>query len=373
MDQESITASAESTMKAKLIGIQENHSRPRPQLWPVYIERTGVSKPTQCLFLAADGSLKWVAVNAGVFPGDWSFKSTSHLVFPPFPTGTWNVGQIRRREDGEVAVTKTLEMTDLEGIKNTWHPTNIDFAEFAIVGQSKANGRLWTAKHPRFNDKLVFVKIDPWLTDVSRRAMETETRAYQLIDGLGIAPNFLGHVTYYGAVIGFILEWVEGAYNSEKADQLDRLAAIKKLHALGISHGSAHHENFLKIGKDILIIDFESSRFGDRATDEWKKRDIQRISDFDMDMWDIIPAEDVDEYFYPKALESKFFDDMEDDWICWTDDSEAGYSGYADSDDSAWETVSDSEDGESSEDDNGPDSNPPAPMNEEVVEQGDKH
>ncbi|KAF8248813.1 hypothetical protein K440DRAFT_623853 [Wilcoxina mikolae CBS 423.85] len=37
-----------------------------------------------------------------------------------------------------------------------------------------------------------------------------ETQMYKIIDGLGLAPAFLGHITENGRIMGFLLEKVEG-------------------------------------------------------------------------------------------------------------------------------------------------------------------
>lgn len=323
-------------MGAKLIGIRENYSRPRQRRSrcqkcdKIRVTRSGDSKPTQCLFLADDGSLKWVGVNAGVFPGRWSLKDPDQLglVFPPFPTGSWNVGQIRRFENGEVGFTKTLEIP-YDGIENAWHPTKIEFAEFELLGQFDRDmeGRLWHVKHPRFNEKPIFVKLAPWASSWSKEVMEDETRAYQLVDGHGIAPEFLGHVTYRGAIIGFILEWIEGAELTTKKDKSARIKVVKKLHALGATHGSAHHANFLRRGKDVLMIDFESSLFGDQATEKKKEADIRRIKNIEGDMFEVVVSSDDDLEDESTPYVSNFFDPMVDDEINWTDDSEAAESG----------------------------------------------
>ncbi|KAI0413069.1 hypothetical protein F5X98DRAFT_379143 [Xylaria grammica] len=304
----STTPSTAATMGAKLIGVLENFSRP---VKVTYEDRQS----------ADDGSLKWVAVNAGVFPGRWSWEDTSHLVFPPFPTGSWNVGQIGRLENGEVGFKQTLEKT-LEGSENAWHPTKIDFAELELISQLKheSDPRVWQAKHPLFDDKMLLVKIGPWPVKWSKEGIEKETRVYQAIDGLGLAPEFLGHITYQGAVIGFILEWIEGAQTTMEEDQAARIEAVKKLHALGITHGCAHHLNFLKKGEDVLMVDFEEARFGDKATEKRKEEDIRRICDFEGDMSTNEVIEDEDD-FAPQA--NYFFDNMVDDEINWSDDSEA--------------------------------------------------
>ncbi|RWA13347.1 hypothetical protein EKO27_g1788 [Xylaria grammica] len=281
----STTPSTAATMGAKLIGVLGNSSRPVKLPWKdeqsgeIVERRSGVSKPTECLFLADDGSWKWVAVNAGVFPGEWYWEDTSHLVFPPFPTGSWNVGQIGRLENGEVGFKQTLEKT-LEGSENAWHPTKIDFAELELISQLKheCDPRVWQAKHPLFDDKMLL-----------------------------------------GAVIGFILEWIEGGRTTMEEDQAARIEAVKKLHALGITHGCAHHLNFLKKGEDVLMVDFEEARFGDKATEKRKEEDIRRICDFEGDMFtnDVIDEAD----FAPQV--NYFFDNMVDDEINWSDDSEA--------------------------------------------------
>lgn len=263
----------------------------------------------------------------------------ANLYSPLPPPGPWNVGHIRRLENGEVSFTKTLEMP-LEGIENAWHPTKIDFLEFELVNQFDENyqAKLWHVKHPRFNEKPIFMKTALWASSWSKSEMEDETRAYQLINGHGNSPEFLGHVTYHGAIIGFILEWIEGGRVTKKRDESARIKVVKKLHALGITHGSAHHENFLKRGKDVLMIDFESAKFSEEATEKQKKEDIRRIKDFERDFLTVVSEEDAEDDL---PYVSTFFDPMIDDEIDWTDDSDADYS---DAEDSDSEDESDQED-----------------------------
>ncbi|KAI1177002.1 hypothetical protein F4777DRAFT_544243 [Nemania sp. FL0916] len=325
----SLSSIWESTMGTRMLGLQENRSRPGKN-WRTG-KRVGSSKPTRCLFLADDGSLKWIAVNAGVFRDMWWWRSTKNLEFPPFPTGDWNVGQIRRLENGEVKLTKTLKLP-LEGISNGWHPTKTDFTEFQLVKPLKdwpEGGMRFHVKHPLFGEKVVLMKLQPYASNWSIRAMSNETKAYQMIQGLHLAPEFLGHVTYQGAIIGFILERVEGAKITEKEDEDARLEAIKKLHDLGITHGSAHHESFLKVGESVLMKDFGESRFGSEASEVYKSRDIERIRRFDNDFWGgPLPRGEKDD-FIPEN--NKFFDPLSDDEINWTDDSYSSGSDESDS------------------------------------------
>ncbi|KAJ8120866.1 hypothetical protein ONZ43_g2537 [Nemania bipapillata] len=236
-------------------------------------------------------------------------SSTITTNSPGDTMGSWNVGQIRRLENGEVAFTKTLEMP-IEGIdtKYVWHPTTIDFTDLELLDNLEDDRLLWFAKHPSFN-KTVLVKINPFNSNTTTEFIENETRTYQLVDGLGIAPNFLGHVTYQGAVIGFILEFLEGAQKSDKDDEPARLEIIQKLHALDITHGTATHQNFLKVGENMFMIDFANAKFGERATHTRKLEDFERIRDFPDDWFAVISNEDSD--LSPAV--NKLFDSLTDD------------------------------------------------------------
>ncbi|KAI1291240.1 hypothetical protein F5Y03DRAFT_388567 [Xylaria venustula] len=319
---------------AKLIGVQPNGSRPSQHEYfceeshKVVTYRAGHSKPTQCLFLADDGSLKWVALNAGIFPGEWSTGMTDldceKFVFPPFPTGPWNVGQIRRFENGEVGFSQTLEMP-VKGIQSAWHPNKIDFTELEIVRQHTyyLDGEHFVVKHPSF-EKPVHLNLCPWATRSWKRSLETETKVYERIDGLGMAPEFLGHVTYQGSIIGYLLEWVEDAQPITKKDKAARLKAVRKLHSLGITHGAARRYSFLKRGEDMLMVHFCDARFDELATDTKKKEDIERICHFRSDWFAFIESDEIDDI----PTVDEFTDFMTDDEICWTDDSEAGRSDH---------------------------------------------
>ncbi|KAJ3577187.1 hypothetical protein NPX13_g3382 [Xylaria arbuscula] len=147
-------------------------------------------------------------------------------------------------------------------------------------------------------------------------SMENETEVYKRVNGLNLTPKFLGHVTCQGAVIGYVLEYLEDARTTTAKDMYARIKAVKKLHALGITHGCAHHQNFLRQGKDVLMIDFEESKFDDEATQARKGADIRRIRAFKNDGMKVDDDDDewVDEIDW-------FFEDFHDDEINWTEDS----------------------------------------------------
>ncbi|EFY85437.1 hypothetical protein MAC_08502 [Metarhizium acridum CQMa 102] len=88
----------------------------------------------------------------------------------------------------------------------------------------------------------------------------SETTAYEWIDGQGIGPKFLGHLTEDGRVIGLVLEFLDDTRSAEIEDLTACQTALTKLHSLGIKHGDINKYNFLiREGKAVLV-DFEAAR-----------------------------------------------------------------------------------------------------------------
>ncbi|KAH6982354.1 hypothetical protein BKA56DRAFT_720921 [Ilyonectria sp. MPI-CAGE-AT-0026] len=66
---------------------------------------------------------------------------------------------------------------------------------------------------------------------------EAETTAYEWIDGKGVRPKFLGHLTEAGRVIGLVMEHIDDARSAQTGDQAACQAVQAKLHSRGIKHG----------------------------------------------------------------------------------------------------------------------------------------
>lgn len=95
-------------------------------------------------------------------------------------------------------------------------------------------------KHARF----------PWELD----SYAQETEAYRWIEGKGLAPKFLGHLSEESRVIDF----------RARVGGLPDLPIVRnmlaKLHHLGILHGDVNRQNFLIDEDRATILDFESAR-----------------------------------------------------------------------------------------------------------------
>ncbi|KAF2155226.1 hypothetical protein K461DRAFT_266525 [Myriangium duriaei CBS 260.36] len=86
--------------------------------------------------------------------------------------------------------------------------------------------------------------------------IEQETKAYQLLQGSGLAPRFLAHIHEEGRIMGFLLEMIEG--RSASIEDLGACEiALKKLHRMGSVHGDVNRYNFLITKDGVKLIDFE--------------------------------------------------------------------------------------------------------------------
>jgi len=105
---------------------------------------------------------------------------------------------------------------------------------------------------------------------------EAETSAYEWIDGQGIGPKFLGHITEAGRGIGFVMEHIDGARTAGPGDLAACQGILAKLHSLGIKHGDINRHNFLVRDEKVVLIDFETAgRFSDREELESEYRFLE--------------------------------------------------------------------------------------------------
>lgn len=89
--------------------------------------------------------------------------------------------------------------------------------------------------------------------------IEQETRAYQLLEGSGLAPCFLAHVHENGRIMGFLLEKIEGRPASFQDLSVCEYA-LGKFHERGLVHGDVNRYNFLVTEDGAKLLDFECCR-----------------------------------------------------------------------------------------------------------------
>jgi serine/threonine protein kinase len=184
-----------------------------------------------------------VTVAPGTLPRDGRTFAPAVLArLPQFPPGDWNTGHVGLDSTygSDEPIFISTEKADLPGVKTIWHPTSIDCLQPRKLARLRQN--IHIVSHPLFSDPVVIKFTEfPWQTPY----FESETAAYQWIDGCDIGPRFLGHLTEEGRVFGFVLEYIDNARAVGPADLDACQGVLKRLHALGIKHGDINKHNFM--------------------------------------------------------------------------------------------------------------------------------
>ena len=212
-------------------------------------------------FLVDGKHVKYISFEKDAIPEGGEFFPPSPVPpLPHFPPGDWNQGIISRDP-----VTTRLALTrftraNIPGIQNIWHPKQFDYFEFEVFRHLTQNVQV--ATHPTFNRPVV-VKFAQFPRDIPK--FETETTTYEWIDGEGIGPEFLGHLTEDGRVVGFVIEYIDGTEPANEDDIDAFWVALAKLHGLGICHGDMHEGNVVIRDGEAVIIDFQYAHRTDDA------------------------------------------------------------------------------------------------------------
>ncbi|KAJ5898871.1 hypothetical protein N7495_003615 [Penicillium taxi] len=145
--------------------------------------------------------------------------------------------------------------TAFPGVKNTWNGTSVDYMDIQ-VGDKLTTG-IYEVRCPRF-DEVVVAKFARFEWEILY--LESETMAYQWIEGNNIGPRFLGHLMEHGRVIGFLMERIKNVQHASIEDLESCQKTLSRLHSLGIRHGDINRFNFLIRDSTAVLIDFETAQ-----------------------------------------------------------------------------------------------------------------
>lgn len=199
--------------------------------------------------------VKYITIDGGLYDRDeMCFGPSLISLLPPLPLGNWNKGHISRNPTTGAIHFSAVSKTRLQGITNTWHPTQIDHLELRMGRKIRSN--LYEATCPRFSSTIIakFARFSwevPWL--------EKETVAYKWIEGHQIGPAFLGHLAEEGRIIGFIMAGIVDFHHATPDDFHLCHLALLKLHQLGIKHGDINKHNFLIHDGKATLVDFDNA------------------------------------------------------------------------------------------------------------------
>ncbi|KAK0748304.1 alpha-galactosidase A [Apiosordaria backusii] len=224
--------------------------------------------------LRIGNQVKYLVISPGTFDRDTlSFPLQS---LPPLPYNEeWTVANISRDKTSGDLKTSILNQT-LAGVKCQWHHTKVDCLELEKTKQLTAMA-FEAISHSILpiilpSQATVIAKIARFEWELPR--IEQETRAYQLLEGYGLAPRFLAHVHENGRIMGFLLEKIEGRSASFR-DLSVCETALGKLHELGLVHGDVNRYNFLVTEEGVKLLDFE--RLQENASPESMSKELENL------------------------------------------------------------------------------------------------
>lgn len=199
--------------------------------------------------------VKYITIDAGLYGCDeMCFGPSLVSLLPPLPPGDWNKGHISRNPTTRDIHFSAVSKAHLPGITRTWHPTQVDHPK--LREERKLRSNVYEVTCPGFSSTIIakFARSE-W--EIPQ--LEAETAAYGWIEGHQVGPDFLGHLTEEGRVIGFLIARVADCRHATPEDFPLCHLALSKLHKLGIKHGDINKHNFLIHDGKATLVDFDNA------------------------------------------------------------------------------------------------------------------
>ncbi|OTA95093.1 hypothetical protein M434DRAFT_57462, partial [Hypoxylon sp. CO27-5] len=206
--------------------------------------------------LQIGNQVRYLVISPGTFDRDTLSFPIQSLPRLPYDE-EWTVAHISRDKTSGDLKTSILNRA-LAGVKCQWHHTRVDCLGLEKTEQLTATA-FEAVSHSTLTTTIpsqttVIAKLARFEWEIPR--IERETRAYQLLEGSGLAPRFLAHIHENGRIMGFLLEKIEGRPASIQ-DLSACETALRKLHELGVVHGDVNRHNFLVTEEGVKLLDFE--------------------------------------------------------------------------------------------------------------------
>ncbi|KAM9875415.1 alpha-galactosidase A [Verticillium dahliae] len=224
--------------------------------------------------LRIGNQVKYLIISPGTFDRDTLSFPLQSLPSLPY-NEEWTVANISRDGASGDLKTSILNRT-LPGVKCQWHHALVDCLELEKTKQLTVMA-FEAVPHSMLPISLpspatMIAKIARFEWELPR--IEQETRAYQLLEGSGLAPCFLAHVHENGRIMGFLLEKLEGRPASFQ-DLSVCETALGKFHERGLVHGDVNRYNFLVTEEGAKLLDFE--RFRENASPKSMSKELENL------------------------------------------------------------------------------------------------
>jgi hypothetical protein len=183
------------------------------------------------------------------------------LGFTVVPRGDWNVGHLEHDTVTDRLVLQSTEKRALQGVADVWHLARVDCLSLGDAlprDELQCALKMNAAIYPgQFGASQVVVNMECYPDDIF--GVIQETRVHSQIDGHGIGPKFLGHVTENTErVCGYMLESLPA--RPATIDDLQTCKSVlAKLHDRKIVYGHLSSQSFLIVDGQALLHGFGGS------------------------------------------------------------------------------------------------------------------
>jgi len=175
-------------------------------------------------------------------PIDYGFPPAIRKLLPPTIDLSHNF--VRISSSGTVA----FATTKLKGLDTVWHNTGVEITTLPVVRRIKAN-----VFKVKYGTEFAVAKVARFEFEIPY--IEAETRD---LDRHAVGPKFLGHLLENGRPMGMLVEYLDGRQPSK--DDFDACSKVLcRLHSLGWAHRDINRDNFVLVGSEAKLIDFEGS------------------------------------------------------------------------------------------------------------------
>ena len=193
-------------------------------------------------------------------PDDYGFPPAILKLLPSTIDPSYNLVHIS--SSGECQFT-TVE---LKAVETVWHSTIVDVITLPIVRRMNPNvfkvkyaGAYAIAKIAWFEFEIPYI--------------EAETRSYRDLEGLSLGSKFLAHLSEKPRPMGMLIEYLDGRRPTK--DDFDACSrALRRLHCWGWAHRDINRDNFVVVGSEARLFDFEESG---PATEQERSAEMEKL------------------------------------------------------------------------------------------------
>lgn len=232
------------------------------------------------ILLKDTGTIKYLTFPS-TGPASAIYFDERHLT-EPLPEGDWNVAHIAQDANNDSIHVVRTEKVLLDTIRPVWSPHIVDYTALRDPEQDEHGNQPFRQDESKIDGRAfgvgkALVKMS-WLPDTTD-SLSVETEVHAWINGYGIGPKFLAHLTENNdRVIGYLIEDVQGrtaTINDLPACQ-DVLSQLHMTgHLLGDDFGRS---SFLILPSErALITNFSNCERCDIANNEAFQREMVQL------------------------------------------------------------------------------------------------